>query len=58
MTNDEFQELVNNLFTKHATRCGQYSTEGDLVPMLMAVDEYDILNFANDLKEILEKQKN
>jgi len=53
MNNDEFQELVDKLFIKHAKHLGSDPwAKGDL-----GVDGYDILVFAKELKEILENQK-
>jgi len=53
MHNDEFEELVDKLFIKHATRLGgDHWNKGDL-----GLDEYVILDFAKELKEILEKEK-
>ena len=53
MNNEDFQELVDKLFIKHAKRLGgDHWNKGDL-----GLDEYDILDFAKELKEILEKEK-
>jgi hypothetical protein len=53
MTDTEFETLVDQLFDKHAKRIGgDHWAKGDL-----GLDEYDILDFAKELKEILEKQK-
>lgn len=55
MTDIEFETLVDQLFKKHATHLGVHElgvgAEGDL-----GVDEYDILGFAKELKEALEKK--
>jgi hypothetical protein len=48
--NEDFQELVDKLFNKHAKRLGGFP--GDL-----GLDEYFVLDFAKELKEILEKEK-
>jgi hypothetical protein len=53
MTDTEFQEIVNKLFDKHARRLGgDHWAKGDL-----GLDEDAVHDFANDLKEILEKEK-
>ena len=53
MTDTEFETLVDQLFDKHAKRIGgDHWAKGDL-----GLDEYDILDFAKELKGILEKQK-
>jgi hypothetical protein len=53
MTDTEFETLVDNLFTKHARYLGgDFWAKGDL-----GLDEYFVLDFAKELKEILEKQK-
>jgi len=52
MNNDDFQELVDKLFIKHAKRIGgNHWDKGDL-----GIDEYDILDFAKELKDILENK--
>jgi hypothetical protein len=51
MNDNDFQELVNKLFIKYATRLGGDNwNKGDL-----GLDEDDALVFAKELKEILEK---
>jgi len=53
MNDNDFQELVDKLFIKHAKRfCGDYWAKGDL-----GLDEYSVVDFAKELKEILENQK-
>jgi hypothetical protein len=53
MNNEDFQELVDKLFIKHAKRLGgDHWNKGDL-----GLDEYFVLDFAKELKEILEKEK-
>ena len=53
MNDNDFQELVDKLFIKHATRLGGDDwAKGDL-----GLDGYDALAFAKELKEILENQK-
>ena len=52
MTDIEFETLVDQLFAKHASSLGgDHWGKGDL-----GVDEYDILGFAKELKEALEKK--
>jgi len=53
MTHTDFEDLVDKLFIKHARHLGgDHWDKGDL-----GLDEYDILVFAKELKEILEKEK-
>jgi hypothetical protein len=53
MTHTDFEDLVDKLFIKHAKRLGgDHWNKGDF-----GLDEYDILVFAKELKEILEKEK-
>jgi hypothetical protein len=53
MNDNDFQELVDKLFNKHAKRLGgDHWCKGDL-----GLDEYFVLDFAKELKEILENQK-
>jgi hypothetical protein len=53
MNDNDFQELVDKLFIKHAKRLGgDHWAKGDL-----GLDEYLVVDFAKELKEILENQK-
>jgi|LakMenEpi03Aug12_release.lakeMendotaPanAssembly.Ray.scaffolds.fasta_scaffold1411370_2 hypothetical protein len=53
MNDNDFQELVDKLFIKHAKRLGgDHWAKGDL-----GLDEYWVVDFAKELKEILENQK-
>jgi len=53
MNDNEFQEIVDKLFAKHALMVGgDHWAKGE-----KALDEYRVLDFANELKEILENGK-
>jgi hypothetical protein len=52
MNDNDFEQLIDKLFIKHAKRIGgNHWDRGDL-----GIDEYDILDFAKELKDILAKE--
>ena len=52
MTDIEFEALVQKLFDKHAFRLGgDHWSKGEL-----GLDEYNIIDFAKELKDVLEKK--
>ena len=53
MTDNKFQKIVNKLFDKHASKLGGDS----MMVWAKGLDEDAVHDFANDLKEILEKEK-
>ena len=52
MTDIEFETLVDQLFEKHALRLGgDHWSKGEL-----GLDDYYVLVFAKELKDVLEKK--